>query len=943
MAGDWIDSTPQFEVGTLQGNAILQNGGITLSAQGFGSFVSQPIDMHRAVDWHRIAWDGENLHGLISVRTRYAIVPEEIEASRWSAPYTCSGSAIRIQGSIPMTQLQAAARVIQYRIDLHSLDGKIPFVKEVRLSYRLVRPAGYWPADCAEAHPEELVLKWLPSSGASCYEIEVAADDTFSRGVQTFQSRETSYRLPGDIVEIGRELWWRVRALDNSGMPSEYSACRCVRISERRQNDRYTCHDHPRLFITKDNLDALRKTILEDPKAKDVYSKIQAHADECLDVVVPPYEAVAEVPGQHGGFFKAAHIAQDALVHLAFCYLVTGQEKYAISARRVMIELAAYSRWTGVQFSNPQHFNPPWSGTLETAGICRGIATAYDWIYDYLSEADRAYIRERWIKLGIEPLIKDWGNPETYHLVPRHQLAAGNWWAVCNSGAGLSALALLGEVPEADSWVRLVEDAIRWYLVYRGGDVWNIDLRAGDGREHITLTEPNYGCDGGYVESIGYIHYGLLNAMLFVDALKRSTGVDLGPWVRSDILNEPLYGLFYDTERGWVTVNFNDSGDGSNLSADIYALVALHTGNPYVKWMLEETRGGIDSIHSLLAQSTVPAPRNPEDLPKAKHFRDIGWVFFRTGWDHSASLLAAKFHQGRGHEDLGQFVIYHQGRQHIVDAGTINYADPIYATFLNQTKAHNTIMVDHQRQWRLDGTITDFLYQDGLGFAVADLSDAYQDLINHWHRGVAFLDSGIYVVWDKLNSEDSHVYSWLLHPGMDFQVSDGSVSVGDGESSLNLALLSTQHVEAAVLPGYILDREKPYVAFSAVGAGNIEFLGLFSDSSFTSRKQIDQTTIEISSETRKCLASLGRFCSDSISFSGELLVLESVTSEDKPFRFMAYRCCQVEIPGLKLLSAGEDLTLIGVRAGNTWKIRANYSRVADLIAESDTHIEIVCE
>jgi len=58
---------------------------------------------------------------------------------------------------------------------------------------------------------------------------------------------------------------------------------------------------------------------------------------------------------------------------------------------------------------------------------------------------------------------------------------------------------------------------------------------------------------------------------------------------------------------------------------------------------------------------------------------------------------------------------------------------------------------------------------------------------------------------------------------------------------------------------------------------------------------------------------------------------------------MAYRCCQVEIPGLKLLSAGEDLTLIGVRAGDTWKIYANYSRVANLIAESDTHIEIVCE
>jgi len=920
---EWIHSAEAFESGALEGQAVVAGGKLTLAGHGKGVLISAPIDAGQAVAWERIFWDIEHGgRGRVRVRTRFASSVEELESARWSAPCTRSGARVRIQGSDPMALAWAAARFIQYRIELAAANGPLPAVSTVKVTCRLVQPSGFWPADLAQAHPDELVFRWLSVRGADHYQLQVAPASEFDKGVRRFGPiRATEFVPPKDSLPQVGAFWWRVRAADGMGKLSRYSSPRCVFISDRRLTDEYNYAQHPRLFFNSAELEALREKIKSDPRAAEVFAQIKAKADESLDAEMPSEEEVLGQPGQHGGFHQLnAEVTRGRLEPLAFTYLITEDDRYADAARRIMLKLVAYSRWLGLQFGDRNCFNPPWSATLETGGMCKGIATAYDWLYNWLSDEDRNVIREGLVRLGIRPLVRDWANPDTYSQIERHQLAAGNWHAVCNSGAGIAALAVLGEEPEAQLWVRLVEDAIRWYFVYRGCDVWNIHCLAADGFEYLAYTEPNWGEDAGYVESIGYIHYGLVNAMYFVDALKRVTGADLSPDIRKDILDEPLYGLFHDSDRGYVMVNFNDSGDGSNLSSDIYSLIARYTRNPKVQWMLDETRGGFDSIHSLLAHDPSVAAESPESLPKFRHFRDIGWVIFRTGWGKSDSLFAVKFHQGRGHEDLGQFVIYHRGRQLIIDPGVIPYADPIYQTFLKQTKAHNVIMIDGQHQLRLDGKITDFLSADGAGLAAADLTGAYQDIVSSWHRGVAFLDDGIYIVWDRLRADDPHTYSWLLHPKGEFQVEDGKVSMGDGGTGLNLWLLSSSRPEIETLPGYIGSEEHPYLSFNLAGRGNADFLGVFADGSFSISRRLGKTAAEIASADKKCLVCMGKYADPVVRFDGEMLAAVYGASSDAPEKFVAYRCRNLDMPGVSF-SARRPVNLIGIRRGDTYVIR----------------------
>jgi len=43
-----------------------------------------------------------------------------------------------------------------------------------------------------------------------------------------------------------------------------------------------------------------------------------------------------------------------------------------------------------------------------------------------------------------------------------------NWWGVCVAGAGLCALALLGEDPRAQEWIAAIDAGFEQWFNYRG-------------------------------------------------------------------------------------------------------------------------------------------------------------------------------------------------------------------------------------------------------------------------------------------------------------------------------------------------------------------------------------------------------------------------------------------------------------------------------------------
>ena len=113
--------------------------------------------------------------------------------------------------------------------------------------------------------------------------------------------------------------------------------------------------------------------------------------------------------------------------------------------RDALIHYSNLGRWAG-----DAHHDPPWHSELNTARFCYGYAVGYDSIYDFLSEDERKTVAGAMVRLGILPTLDDWilGEKRIHAL----DSMGHNWWSVCVSMAGLAALSVLDDEPQAGQW-----------------------------------------------------------------------------------------------------------------------------------------------------------------------------------------------------------------------------------------------------------------------------------------------------------------------------------------------------------------------------------------------------------------------------------------------------------------------------------------------------------
>ncbi|HEY9093315.1 MAG TPA: heparinase II/III family protein, partial [Candidatus Cryosericum sp.] len=579
------------------------------------------------------------------------------------------------------------------------------------------------PKNHATVAPGAIEFHWTRVEGAASYEFELSDSPDFAKVLLRRIDLDESGLSLTEALDEGTH-YWRVGAVDGAGGRSGFSQVR--EFSVRQAQDRDTSHlRHPYLFFSADDIPSIRQRL--DTTCAAAWKGILSQAEAALTADMPDEKNILLGSRKNGGFQKLnMEYGHNMLLPLSFAYAITRDSRYAAKARQILLFLVGMSKWTGVQFGDVQAFYPAWTATLETAMLARHAAPAYDWIYDYLDDDDRARIRAGLLRLAILPLLQSWCDPRTIKYIPRHQTAAGNWWSVCNGGGGLAALAVINEILDARGWVSGFADSIRDFLSYKGGDIFDIHLRAGHGDQDLQRTEPNWYEDGGYEESTGYAHFGLVYSLCFLYALRRVTGEDLSGFINPRAIDFPYYFGYPSRGGGWPNVAFNDNS--GPWSDDILALLTSLTGSGRARYILQAGWPDIKNITAVIAVDTSVPALPPDDSDRNKLLPDTGWCVCRSGWDTEASLLAAKFHQGRGHHDIGQYVINFRGREFVVDSGTVSYTDPTYGGYGRTSRAHNLVLVDGQDQIRVDGSILGFAETPGAAIVEADLTDAYQDL-----------------------------------------------------------------------------------------------------------------------------------------------------------------------------------------------------------------------
>jgi hypothetical protein len=432
---------------------------------------------------------------------------------------------------------------------------------------------------------------------------------------------------------------------------------------------------HPRVFVTKTGLEALRTRARTTHRAD--WSKVMRNL-VAMQGAPPPVPGPQERRSQNNVAF--------AIAEVALAYAVERKPEYLVAAKAWTLAAIDYEPW-GYTYNKP-------NTDLAAGHLLYAIGWAYDLLYDDLDASARGRIRaslERHANLVYEAFAPQ---AERAHAFTQ------NHDFIPTAGLGVAALALMGES----------KDAARWAVLARAHH-----HRAGQ------LLSP----DGYFYEGFEYWIFSMPWLVHFLDAWEHSTGESL--WDRDVFRNWKIYLAHTLLPDGHNVVDFGDVWEGALTRAKAGAEYArVYPGgtlqsNYNVMYRVAARFADAEAQavaeryasfgHSNLEEYWTLLWRDPgldaatiDTLPRTHYFEDSGVVYSRTSWDKDATVMAFKagppeghrvsrlllklpewrLDSGHAHPDAGSFVIWAHGRYLTGDTG---YAG------LPSARNHNTLTI----------------------------------------------------------------------------------------------------------------------------------------------------------------------------------------------------------------------------------------------------------
>lgn len=519
---------------------------------------------------------------------------------------------------------------------------------------------------------------------------------------------------------------------------------------------------HPRLLFPSSQLDAIRATL--DTSRKEAFEGLKNAADRALKLSVPPepdYDEIEDLSVRRLAYKKTfAELRgyhQNGMDPLALMYLLSGDKRYGLKAKEILLGAAEW---------DPEGISSILAPDGDEVGLSlvRSEAHTYDWIYDLLSDQERDKVRAMLIARAdqmLRRLLKrDYlQNPSESHngRLPGYLIE--------------HALVLAGE-PRATVWM---DYAMRT----------------------VMTCFPHWaGSDGGWAEGISY---GLAyNAIYLVpyESLRIATGLDL--WQRPfyrDVRKFFMYAIspigdikpFGDTEH--------ESATGS--ASSIRSLLHFHANrfnDPVVKWWISllKTTSGEDAelggTPALILPDTV-APVRPQSIANDAAFFGVGWAILHSNILAPEEDLMVSFKcspyggVSHSHADQNSFAIMKGGKSLAIPGGARfpAHGSPFHVEYVQQTMAHNAVLINGQGQINRDGsrggTLLDFQSTPHMGYVAGDASNCFDDSVSRNIRHVMMLKPSIILVVDEVETAQPATIDWLLHAHNPFKLDEAAQSL----------------------------------------------------------------------------------------------------------------------------------------------------------------------
>lgn len=505
---------------------------------------------------------------------------------------------------------------------------------------------------------------------------------------------------------------------------------------------------HPRIIADGNKFNQIKTQVASDPLMMEWYEDLKRSGDGMLD------DPVSQYPVLTGGadMVWLARTIKSRIETLGFLYRISGEPQYAERAWEEMAAVAAFPDW------NHKHF-------LDAAEITAGFGIGYDWLYDYLSDAQKDIVKQAMIEFGLEKAMEYYENPD---MDGQWVDKASNWNVVCTGSMGIAALAILDEEPQLCS-----------EIIVRGFD---------SVKPALAMFAP----DGNWEEGYTYWQYTMKYFVEYMAALNTAVGTTYGFEDVEGIRNAgyvPMYSFGAKQHFNYHDSNDPPSAPGMFWLSEKFGVKEMTAFRVSQMEILD-----IDPVvYDLLWYN--PALNDPTaKAPLDGYFRGVETASFRDVW-YSGEANYLGFHAGdnnvgHSHLDAGTFVLDSQGERFIRDLGADDYLLENYLGnpqglqyYRRRAEGHNVLVVnpDANPDQMLNATpvITNFESAPEGGFAIADVTSACPLATESAKRGVWLTGNRQrMVVQDEAAFQTGVEVWWFAH-------TDASVEISaDGKSAI---------------------------------------------------------------------------------------------------------------------------------------------------------------
>ena len=511
---------------------------------------------------------------------------------------------------------------------------------------------------------------------------------------------------------------------------------------------------HPRLICSRAELEAVRGRLDGDVEARALQQMLKK-CDGFLDPGSGLYVDWQKRKKHYWHNRSGATWLTKCFEELAWAGVLTGKTRYIEGSKNIVLTIIRERIVNNIGGSN---YGRPYGGwlsqPLDAGHSSRSLAVFYDLLYEHLSEAERAEVRDYMTETYLSyfyDYMRKLPESKRYPGILGHNFAL-----IGNSSAALMTLAVWGETGNA-------ELEKQWLETFVGGIEQYLDIGIGP--------------DGGALEGAGYTSACLYYLSFPAEALRRAGGKDLFQHPRlKKVWDYYLYEML--PGRNYYN-NTNDSFFHAHTAQ--FLLFAKAYNRPELTWMWEEVSGRLTDPadvygdgrnaaqpilnYILLWYGAAPKAKSPDALkmPLSRRFSRRGLVAMRSSWRSDGCFMSftcgGNPEYGHGQYDSTHFALY-CGNSAL--AGDTGYGG-------GQSEDHNTVLFDGRGQQIKcpEGRI--FAFEPGreATYAAGRAGDLYKnEALKRADRHIYFVHDQNHpyaVVFDDWEADgQEHDYTWVL-------------------------------------------------------------------------------------------------------------------------------------------------------------------------------------